>query len=73
MKKTFGNLSDNFLSKNQMKMIKGGVEEDGPGGDDELNGRNWHQCCCPGAGCAWTYSSCSNVAAMGGREGCFRG
>lgn len=54
-----------------MKNIKGGllpVDDDG-----DTSKRKWHQCCCPGAGCAWTYDSCSDVTAMGGHEGCFVG
>jgi hypothetical protein len=43
MKKTFGNLKDNFLSRDQMKMIKGGMDEmlDDDSGDSKKD----YKCC----------------------------
>jgi natural product precursor len=60
MKKTVGNFSNNVLSAEQMKQVKGGGV--------------WYRCDCPGAGrSAWTYTSasCGDCSeARTGRAGC---
>jgi hypothetical protein len=54
MKKVFGNLSDNFLSRAQMKMIKGGADEML---DDSAESAKEYKCC-------WTndLTNCSSCA-----------
>jgi hypothetical protein len=45
MKKTFGNLKDNFLSQVQMKMITGGVLPGDDDGGDDGEGYRTYKCC----------------------------